>query len=80
VRRIQKILDEAAKRAGLPFRVSPHMLRHSRLTVLARHAGVQVAQRIAGHSSLATTSRYLHVSDPQLRSAYDQAERADRGG
>lgn len=80
VRRIQKILDDAAKRAGIPFRVSPHMLRHSRLTILARHAGVQAAQRIAGHSSLATTSRYLHITDPQLRTAYDQAEKADKSG
>ncbi|MGH2378549.1 MAG: tyrosine-type recombinase/integrase [Candidatus Limnocylindria bacterium] len=80
VRRIQKILDDAAKRAGLPFRVSPHMLRHSRLTILARHAGVQAAQRIAGHSSLATTSRYLHLSDPHLRAAYDKAEKADQSG
>ena len=79
VRRIQRVVDDASKRAGLPFRVSPHWLRHSRLTTLARHAGVQVAQRIAGHTSLATTSRYLHVTDPQLRSLYDQAERADRG-
>lgn len=79
VRRIQRILDDAAKRARLPFRVSPHMLRHSRLTILARHAGVQAAQRIAGHSSLATTSRYLHITDSHLRAAYDQAEEADRG-
>lgn len=79
VRQIQSIVDQASKRAGLPFRVSPHWLRHSRLTAVARHAGVQVAQRIAGHSSLATTSRYLHVTDPQLRTLYDQAERADRG-
>jgi len=78
VRRIQHIVDDASKRAGLPFRVSPHWLRHSRLTILSR-MGVQVAQRIAGHTSLATTSRYLHVTDPQLRSLYDQAERADRG-
>ncbi len=79
VRQIQRIVDDASRRAGLPFRVSPHWLRHSRLTALARHAGVQVAQRIAGHTSLATTSRYLHVTDPQLRALYDQAERAERG-
>jgi site-specific recombinase XerD len=77
VRQIQHIVDRTSQRAGLPFRVSPHWLRHSRLTALARHAGVQVAQRIAGHSSLATTSRYLHVSDPHLRKAFDEAERAD---
>jgi site-specific recombinase XerD len=77
VRQIPHIVDRTSQRAGLPFRVSPHWLRHSRLTALARHAGVQVAQRIAGHSSLATTSRYLHVSDPHLRKAFDEAERAD---
>lgn len=77
VRQIQRIVDVASQRAGLPFRVSPHWLRHSRLTTLARFAGVQVAQRIAGHTSLATTSRYLHVSDPHLRKSFDDAERAD---
>ena len=77
VRQIQRIVDLSSQRAGLPFRVSPHWLRHSRLTTLARFAGVQVAQRIAGHSSLATTSRYLHVSDPHLRKAFDEAEQAD---
>lgn len=80
VRQIQRIVDVTSRRAGLPFRVSPHWLRHSRLTTLARHAGVQVAQRIAGHTSLATTSRYLHVSDPHLRKMFDEAERADTEG
>lgn len=78
VRQIQRIVDEASQRAGLPFRVSPHWLRHSRLTRLAMHSGVQVAQRIAGHTSLATTSRYLHVTDPQLRTLFDQADREDQ--
>ncbi len=77
IRSVQRTVDEAAHRAGLPFRVSPHWLRHTRLTVLARHAGVQVAQRIAGHSSLATTSRYLHVTDQHLRQLFDAAEEKD---
>ncbi|HKW78809.1 MAG TPA: tyrosine-type recombinase/integrase [Candidatus Limnocylindria bacterium] len=79
VRQVQRIVDEAARRAGLPFRISPHWFRHSRLTVLARHAGVEAAQRIAGHSSLQTTSRYLHVTDDHLRRAFDEAERKERG-
>lgn len=74
VRQIQRVVDHASTRAGLPFRVSPHWLRHSRLTRLARYSGVQVAQRIAGHTSLATTSRYLHVSDPELREMFDKAD------
>ena len=79
VRQIQRTVDEAAQRAGLPFRISPHWFRHTRLTTLARHAGVETAQRIAGHSSLATTSRYLHVTDDHLRRAFDEAERKERG-
>jgi integrase/recombinase XerD len=78
VRQIERIVERAAMRAGLPFRVSPHWLRHSRLTIVARHSGVEVAQRVAGHSSLQTTARYLHVTDSQLRARYDEAERADR--
>lgn len=77
VRQIQRIVDAASARAGLPFRVSPHWLRHSRLTRLARYSGVQVAQRIAGHTSLATTSRYLHVTDPELRELFDKADSGD---
>lgn len=76
VRQVQRTVDEAAKRAGIPFRVSPHVFRHARLSLLATFSGVHVAQRIAGHSSLATTSRYLHVGDSTLRSLYDQADEA----
>lgn len=80
VRQIQRVVETAATRAGLPFKVSPHWLRHSRLTIVSRHSGVEIAQRVAGHSSLQTTARYLHVTDSQLRALYDQAERADRQG
>ncbi len=76
IRQVQRIVDGAARRAGVPFRVSPHWFRHGRLSLLARYSGVQVAQRIAGHSSLQTTSRYLHLSDAHLRSLFDQAEEA----
>jgi integrase/recombinase XerD len=78
-RQIERIVSNAALRAGLPFNVSPHWLRHSRLTIVARHSGVEVAQRVAGHASLQTTARYLHVTDSQLRALYDQAELADGG-
>ncbi|HUP02188.1 MAG TPA: tyrosine-type recombinase/integrase [Gemmatimonadota bacterium] len=78
VRQMQRVVEQNSLRAGLPFRVSPHWFRHSRLTELAQHAGVQVAQRIAGHTSVATTSRYLHVSDPHLRDLFDRADEASR--
>lgn len=80
VRQIERIVGAAAKRAGLPFAVSPHWLRHSRLTIVARYSGVHAAQRVAGHASLQTTARYLHLTDTQLKSLYDQAEKADQSG
>lgn len=79
VRQIERVVEAAAERAGLPFKVSPHWLRHSRITIVSRHSGVEVAQRVAGHASLQTTARYLHVTDSQLRALYDKAERADKG-
>lgn len=79
VRQVERVVEKAATRAALPLKVSPHWLRHSRITIVARHSGVEVAQRVAGHSSLQTTARYLHVTDTHLRALYDQAERADRG-
>lgn len=78
VRQVQRIVDEAAQRAGMPFRVSPHWFRHGRLSLLARFSGVHVAQRIAGHRSLQTTSRYLHLGDQVLKTLYDQADEAGK--
>jgi site-specific recombinase XerD len=80
VRQVQRVVEKAARRAGIPFRISPHWFRHGRLTIVARHMGVQAAQRIAGHASLETTARYLHVTDQHLRQGYDEAERAEGGG
>ena len=62
--------------------INPHMLRHSYATRLI-NAGVPVhaVQRALGHSHLATTSVYLHVSDDeladQLREALSQTTEED---
>lgn len=76
VRQVQRIVAEAARRAGLPFRISPHWFRHARLSVVAVVSGVHVAQRVAGHSSLATTQRYAHLGDATLRALFDRADEA----
>jgi integrase/recombinase XerD len=66
-RTAQKIFYTAVRRAGLPRRGGIHSLRHSFATHLLE-AGVEitVVQRLLGHSSLATTSNYLHVRQERL--------------
>lgn len=57
-----------AARAGLTRRVYPHLLRHSfALHLLAGHADLRSLQLLLGHSSLATTQRYLALDFNALR-------------
>jgi site-specific recombinase XerD len=64
---IQKATREAAKKAGIKKRVTPHTLRHSYATGLLE-AGVDILtiSRLLGHASFQTTMVYLHVRRTHL--------------
>jgi integrase/recombinase XerD len=59
---IWKLTRAAARKAGIRLSVSPHWLRHAHAThALRRGAPLHVVQQTLGHTSLQTTSRYVHV-------------------
>lgn len=72
---IRSKLRRYASDVGLARRVTPHMLRHTAATLLIE-TGVDIrfVQRLLGHSSIATTEIYTHVSDEALRTTLERAD------
>jgi site-specific recombinase XerD len=59
---IWRIVSKAAKRAGIEKEVSCHWLRHAHAShALDRGAPIHLVQATLGHSSIATTGKYLHA-------------------
>lgn len=70
-RRIQYIITKYARQAGLDMRVYPHMLRHTFAThMLDGGADLRAVQELLGHTRLATTQVYTHVTQNQVRRTY----------
>ena len=73
-RSVRRMLDVYIAKCGLSHKVSPHTLRHTFAThLLDNGADLRSVQELLGHSSLAATQVYAHVTTERLRKLYDKA-------
>ena len=65
---VGKSITQAARRAGIVKRVSPHTLRHSFAThLLQAGKDIRRVQDFLGHSDVRTTMIYTHVMEQNLK-------------
>ncbi len=70
--RVQRMIKEYCSKEDIKERITPHVLRHSFATEMYHHnVPLSAIQSMLGHSHIAETSIYIHVSDQLQRQAIE---------
>lgn len=65
---VRDVVRKYTRLAGISKHVTPHVFRHSFATLLMEQGvNLRYIQEYMGHETLATTQRYLHISDQEAR-------------
>jgi len=79
VRSVERMIDKYRKKAGILFRIGPHVLRHSFATDLLSHgADLRSVQEMLGHKNISTTQIYTHVTNTRLREIHEKFHSGNR--
>jgi site-specific recombinase XerD len=72
-RSIERMIDKYRKKAGILFRIGPHVLRHSFASDLLAHgADIRSVQEMLGHKNISTTQIYTHVTNLRLKEVHQK--------
>jgi len=72
-RSIERMVKKYALLSGVPIFTTPHTLRHSYATdLMNRGVDLRSIQEFLGHSNIATTQIYTHVTNKRLRDIHHQ--------
>ena len=73
-RGVEYLIEEISKYSSIKYKISPHVLRHTFAThLLQEGADLRSVQELLGHSSLATTQIYTHITSEYLRDVYNKS-------
>lgn len=72
-RSLQRLITEAARRAGIAKTVTPHTLRHTFATRFLQQGGdLATLSALLGHRWVSTTTRYLHPNAAQIQAMVEE--------